>query len=78
MSQVIYTYPDNIEVTKEIHPNAHKTYGDKVNGSRPIKAEILGEVSDEFLYKHLRYVLNPRKRIIIHNGKTILELSVEY
>ena len=77
MSQVTFTYPCGKEITKEISVEARRTYGDKLNGSRPVKATIVGEVSDEFLYKHMGYVLNPTNYTVIYNGEKFRESFID-
>ena len=49
---------------------AAKFYGIKHKGSRPIKIEIWGDVSDELYCKSLQRIIHPhhRNNIIVHAG----------
>ena len=72
MSQVTFTFPCGKEMVQLIdHASVHR--GIKYNGSRPIKAEIVGEVSREFINKNIFYVLHPYNRTLIHNGSILFE-----
>ncbi len=68
---IVYTYPCGTTRKLEIPPSAYRHYGLRCKGNRPIKAEVTGEISDEFLYKSLCYSLHPLRRLIIVNGKVI-------
>lgn len=66
MAQVTYTYPNGSTITKAVSSLTPRTFGDKIDGVRPIQATIKGEVSDEFLYTFVAKMLDPTNRFIIY------------
>lgn len=69
MARVTYIYPCGEEIVKTVAPDAYRTYGDRINGQRPIKIVIKGKVSDEYLFGFARQVLHPINRSLIYKGK---------
>ena len=74
MAKVTFYYEDGGTQVKEIAANSYRCFGIKLNGTRPIKAIIEGEVSDEFI-KSLYYVLHPSGYTIIRNGVTVADIK---
>ena len=71
IAKVIYTYPSGLTQEHTLVKGQYKHYHLRQEGSRPIKAECFGEISDDFLYKSLRFSLHPIRREIVVNGKVL-------
>jgi hypothetical protein len=74
-SKVVYTYPSGATQELEILPRMYRHHGIRLEGTRPIKAEVFGEISDEFLYRSLRFSLHPVHRLLIVNGKILEDID---
>lgn len=73
MGRVILTFPNGESIEIEIDYPAYKLYGVKRGGARPIKAEIFGEFSTEFI-DSVKKVMHPYAHSIHYNDKLIQEL----
>lgn len=71
MARVIFKYADGSEVSKSVAPTATRSYGDIVNDQRPIRIEISGRISPEFLHIYVMSVLHPRNRSLRYKGKEL-------
>lgn len=62
---ILYYFPDNCISIRAVTTTMDRHYGIKHNGQRPITAEVVGSISNEFRNKYLKLILHPIKGRII-------------
>ncbi len=69
--KVIYTFPNGETKEMILTPEMTRHHGIKVKGARPIKAEVFGNPSKEYITKGVFYMLHPCKYEIYLNNNLI-------
>lgn len=65
LGYIIYYYSDGHFEIRPVVQNMARHYGMKHNGTRPILAEVVGDIPDTFKQKYLKFLLHPFKGRII-------------